>query len=242
MPLRIAMIEDRPELRVALRRVIESQPDWRWAWEAESLQAARLNLDRGADILLLDLCLPDGDGLGLMPELPDGMQALVFSVLGDEANVVRAIRCGAAGYLLKESTPAEIVDAIAGVAAGGAPLTPSVAAHLLRHVRRVEAEPAAGSPAGPATGIQSPAARTHAVPPHDDPHAGLRSLTPRERDVLLALARGFSYDETGQMLGISRHTVGHHVKQIYSKLMVNSRSQAVFEAVQAGWLRDDAPR
>ena len=229
------MIEDRPELRVALRRVVESQPDWRWAWEAESLQAARLNLDRGADILLLDLCLPDGDGLGLMPHLPEGLQTLVFSVLGDEANVVRAIRCGAAGYLLKDATPAEIVDAIAGVATGGAPLTPSVAAHLLRHVRRVEAE-------SPSTMPAAPLARTLAASAHDEPHPGLHSLTPREREVLLALARGFSYDETGQMLGISRHTVGHHVKQIYSKLMVNSRSQAVFEAVQAGWLRDDAPR
>jgi DNA-binding NarL/FixJ family response regulator len=223
-PCRIAMVEDRPELRVAMRRIVESQPHLRWCWEAETLQAARLNLDRPVDLLLLDLCLPDGDGLALMDAFRRhgkvDAKVVVFTVLGDEASVVRAIRHGAAGYLLKDASAAEIIDAIAHVLAGGAPLTPSVAAHLLRHVRRQEEKPSGNDRRGE--------------------HGCLESLTPREREVLLALARGFSYDETGRMLGISRHTIGHHVKQIYSKLMVNSRSQAVFEAVQAGWLHDEA--
>lgn len=219
-PFRIAMVEDRPELRVAVRRIVESQPHLHWCWEAESLQAARLNFDRPVDLLLLDLCLPDGDGLTLMDAFRSkgnvDAKVVVFTVLGDEASVVRAIRHGAAGYLLKDASAAEMLDAIGHVLAGGAPLTPSVAAHLLRHVRRHEER----LPAGDRNGD----------------FACLESLTPREREVLLALARGFSYDETGRMLGISRHTIGHHVKQIYSKLMVNTRSQAVYEAVQAGWL------
>lgn len=66
--------------------------------------------------------------------------------------------------------------------------------------------------------------------------SGLEQLTPRETDVLRALTRGYSYEETGQLLGIARNTVGQHIKQIYSKLAVNSRSEAVFQAIQAGWL------
>jgi DNA-binding NarL/FixJ family response regulator len=223
MPLRIAMIEDRPELRVGLRRIVESQPDWRWAWEAESLHAARLNLVRPTDILLLDLCLPDGEGLDLLPAVPAETRVIVFSVLGDEANVVRAIRGGAAGYVLKDAGREEILDAIRSVIDGGAPLTPSVAAHLLRHLRREQAAP----PAPVRSAAQAEA------------QAGLAQLTTREREVLLALARGFCYEDTGQMLGISAHTVGHHIKHIYSKLQVNSRAQAVYEAVQAGWLGGD---
>lgn len=222
-PVLIAMVEDRPEFRVAVRRIVESQAHLRWCWEAESLQAARLNLERPVDILLLDLSLPDGDGLALMDAFRGNgnvnAKVVVFTVLGDEASVVRAIRHGADGYLLKDASAAEILDAIAHVLQGGAPLTPSVAAHLLRHVRRREEMPPGGD--------------------RRDEAGCLETLTPREREVLLALARGFSYDETGRMLGISRHTIGHHVKQIYSKLMVNSRSQAVFEAVQAGWLHDE---
>ena len=215
-PTRIAMVEDKPLLRLGVQRVVDEVSDWIWAWEAESLNTARAQLRNPCDVLLLDLGLPDGNGLDLIEEFSArDVRVIVFSVLGDEQSVLAAIERGAAGYLLKDTAAGQMREAIAQVLAGGAPLTPAVAGHLLRRMRRTEV----------------------AAAPADKSDTALMDLTAREREVLMALARGFSYDETATMLEISKHTVNHHIKQIYAKLAVTSRSQAVFEAVQAGWLR-----
>jgi DNA-binding NarL/FixJ family response regulator len=215
-PIRIAMVEDKPLLRLGVQRVVEQVGNWIWAWEAESLRTARAQGSNPCDVLLLDLGLPDGSGLDLIEEFSTrGVRVIVFSVLGDEQSVLAAIERGAAGYLLKDTAAEQMREAIAQVLDGGAPLTPAVAGHLLRKMRRTD-----------------PVASADHKP--DD---ALMNLTAREREVLMALARGFSYDETATMLEISKHTVNHHIKQIYAKLAVTSRSQAVFEAVQAGWLK-----
>ena len=215
-PIRIAMVEDKPLLRLGVQRVVEQVDDWIWAWEAESLRAARAQGSNPCDVLLLDLGLPDGSGLDLIEEFnARGVRVIVFSVLGDEQSVLAAIERGASGYLLKDTAAEQMREAIAQVLDGGAPLTPAVAGHLLRKMRRTDT----------------------IAPPDNRPDDALMNLTAREREVLMALARGFSYDETATMLEISKHTVNHHIKQIYAKLAVTSRSQAVFEAVQAGWLR-----
>ena len=215
-PIRIAMVEDKPLLRLGVQRVVEQVDDWIWAWEAECLRAARAQGSNPCDVLLLDLGLPDGSGLDLIEEFnARGVRVIVFSVLGDEQSVLAAIERGAAGYLLKDTAAEQMREAIAQVLNGGAPLTPAVAGHLLRKMRRTDT----------------------IAPPDNRPDDALMNLTAREREVLMALARGFSYDETATKLEISKHTVNHHIKQIYAKLAVTSRSQAVFEAVQAGWLR-----
>jgi DNA-binding NarL/FixJ family response regulator len=212
---RIAIVEDQAPLRARLRQIIASESTWQLAWEADSLAQARAELANGVpDLVILDIGLPDGSGLALLPALTKQTKVLIFSVLGDEENVIQALEQGAAGYLLKETGAAEFCAAVESVRDGGAPLTPSVAAHLLKRLMRA----------------QAPAASAKLV------HPALASLTPREGEVLLALARGYSYEEAGVLLGISPHTIGHHVKSIYSKLAVNSKSAAVFEAVQAGWL------
>lgn len=208
--LRIGIVEDDAKVRASLARQVEAEADWRLAFAADSLAAARAA--GPVDLVLLDLGLPDGDGLALIPEfVAQGARVIVCTVMGDEAHVLAAIGHGAAGYLLKDAPGSEMVAAIREVLAGGAPLTPSVASFLLARVRRDEARRGT-----------------------DDP--GLATLTPREREVLLALARGYSYAETAEALGISGHTVGDHVKRIYAKLAVRSRAEAVFEAVRAGWL------
>lgn len=214
----IAVVEDQVALRAGLRQIISAQADWQLLWDAETLSQARDQLRAHAsfpDLVIVDIGLPDGSGLTLLPELVGQSKVLIFSVLGDEENVIRALELGAAGYLLKETRAPEFCMAVESVRQGGAPLTPSVAAHLLKRLSRATPE---------------------ALDQSKRTAPALESLTPREGEVLLALARGYSYQEAGVLLGISAHTIGHHVKNIYSKLAVNSKSAAVFEAVQAGWL------
>jgi DNA-binding NarL/FixJ family response regulator len=139
---------------------------------------------------------------------------MVISVFGDEAHVVAAIEAGATGYLLKDARGDEITQAIHRLIAGESPISSAIARHLLR---RFQPSPAA-----------APAA---AGPP----------LTPRERQVLQLIAKGLSYQRIAETLSMSPHTVTTHIKQIYRKLEVNSRGEAVFEAHQLGLLPSSAP-
>ncbi len=210
--LRVGLVEDDSILRAAVRSTIERRLGWELALSADSCAAAAAIPP--LDALLLDIGLPDGSGLDLIrPFNATGCKVIVFTVMGDEATVLRAIELGAAGYLLKQADPEEMLAAIDEVMAGGAPLTPSVAAHVLARLRSANKNS-----------------------PRSAAEARLASLTAREQEVLLALARGYTYGETAELLEISAHTVGDHVKRIYSKLAVRSRAEAVFEVVQAGWL------
>lgn len=215
--IRIGIVEDDPNVRDGVLRVVASVSSWRVAFVCQTLREAQAADLSGIDVLLLDIGLPDGSGLTLLPRVPQRVPVLVISAIGDEATVVRAIEQGAAGYLLKDARAQDLIDAVSAVVSGGAPISPGVASFLLRRMR---------SPVAP-----TPAKR--------DPDSPLEQLTPRETDVLRALTRGYSYEETGTLLGISRNTVGQHIKQIYAKLAVNSRSEAVFQAIQAGWLTVD---
>lgn len=215
--IRIGLIEDDPHVRDGVQRVVAGVPAWCLSFVCASLQEAEsAPLDR-IDVLLLDIGLPDGSGLTVLARVPASVPVLVISAIGDEATVVRAIEQGAAGYLLKDARAQDLIDAVSAVISGGAPISPGVASFLLRRMR---------TPAAPAPTRRSV----------DSP---LEQLTPRETDVLRALTRGYSYEETGTLLGITRNTVGQHIKQIYAKLAVNSRSEAVFQAIQAGWLSVD---
>lgn len=180
---------------------------------AETLAAGRSLLACGPDVLLVDLALPDGNGINLIGEartqLP-GVKIIVVSIFGDAHSVLRAIEAGADGYLLKGADPVEAASAIRIVLEGGAPISPAVASHILMRMRdrRTAADAEPSSP-----------------------------LTEKEVAVLTDLAKGFRYKEVARLHGISPHTVADHVKSIYRKLAVNSRSEAVFEAVQAGLIR-----
>ncbi len=141
-------------------------------------------------------------------------KVIVISVFGDVRSVVRAIEEGADGYLLKDADAAHVAEAIETVLAGGAPLSPAVAGHILARMRRgPEAVPTAAAEPGAA------------------------ALTAKEMQVLELLAKGRSFKEVAIAHRISQHTVGDHVKSIYRKLSVNSRGEAVFKAVQSGLIR-----
>jgi len=162
-------------------------------------------------VLLVDLELPDGSGIDIIRAAriqAPAADAMVISVFGDEAHVVAAIEAGATGYLLKDALPDEIGEAIMKLIAGESPISSAIARHLLR---RFQPSPAA-------------AAETVATP----------HLTPREHDVLRLIAKGLSYARMAETLGMSANTINSHIKQIYRKLEVRSRGEAVFEALQLG--------
>jgi DNA-binding NarL/FixJ family response regulator len=214
---RVLLVEDEPHTRTRLARAIEESADIELVGAAATVaEGARLLEAESPDVLLTDLGLPDGSGIDLLkrarassPEI----QSLVITVFGDEKSVVAAIEAGAGGYLLKDGTPRQIANSVRELLAGGAPISPPIARYLLDRMRPV------GAPA-------SEQAADH-------------GLTERELEVLRLVARGNSHREIAELLNISANTVGTHVRHLYRKLEVGSRSQAVYEAVSLGLIRMD---
>jgi DNA-binding NarL/FixJ family response regulator len=215
-PSRVLLVEDDGPTRQHLARAIEAHPKLELAGAAPSLAEGRALLDETApDVLLTDLGLPDGSGIELIREARRRGRpplAMAITALGDERTVLAAIEAGASGYLLKDGSAVEIGDAVLELVAGGSPITPSIARHVLRRLQR--------------EGDAAPA---------PDPDAP--KLTPREHEVLTLIAKGFSFPEIAELLGVSAHTVTTHVRHIYEKLEVGSRGSAVYEAVALGLIR-----
>ncbi len=211
---RVAIVEDDAILREDLVRVVTQAEGLEVAGAAETLAGGRALLTPGLDVLLIDLALPDGNGVDLIREARDriaNIKIIVVSIFGDARSVVRAIEAGADGYLLKGAGEQQAEEAIRTVLGGGAPISPAVASHILNRMRERATSTRDAAPDAP--------------------------LTEKETAVLVDLAKGFRYKEVARLHGISPHTVADHVKSIYRKLAVNSRSEAVFEAVQAGLIK-----
>lgn len=207
--IRVAVIEDDPATVEMLTSAINHADDLTVVAVARNAQTGRMLIDDGGfDVLLCDLGLPDGNGIALISESarawPDA-DILVITIFADQAKVLASIKAGARGYLLKDERLDECVARIREIREGGSPISPIIARQLLRQLQP---------------------ARTAA--------AGEETLTPRETEVLGLLARGFSYVEIGGLLGLSPQTIGTHVKKLYRKLDVSSRSEAVFEASSRG--------
>jgi DNA-binding NarL/FixJ family response regulator len=219
-PISIVIVEDEPEFRRRFAQIIESEPSMQLVGVAASRREAQVIIDaEDFDVLLIDLGLPDGNGIDLIRHVsqkkPDA-DIMVVTVFGDEQHVVSSIEAGATGYILKDSTPADVVSCIRLLRAGGSPVSPVVARSVLRAIRN-------------RIGVSSPATRSAA--PENNP------LSARETEILQLLAKGMSFGEIGEILGISPHTVTAHIKKIYRKLAVHSRGEAVYEATQMGLLR-----
>ena len=184
---------------------------------ADNLAAGRALLaQQPPDVAIIDLGLPDGNGITLIRELQERwpqVSVLVATVFGDEAHVIKAIEAGARGYLLKDTSVDEFARAIEMVHQGGSPLSPQIARHLLRRF--------------------SPDSQ----PVRQAEHAEMDLLTPRETDILTRISQGFSVSETALAMNISAHTVSTHVKNIYSKLAVHNRVEAVNQARRRGLIR-----
>lgn len=216
----IALVEDDVRTREALASRIRSSGRYSVAWTAGRLATARDCLRQVAtDLLIVDLGLPDGSGLELVSEARDcapDLPILVLTVFGDEQKVISAIEHGAIGYLLKDEDVDGVVTAIDDTFAGGSPISPAIARHLLRRIRPP-------TPAGE---------NSHQL----DALANAQGLTPREIEVLALAAKGFNHQEIAALLGLTANTVSTYTRRIYQKLDVGSRAEAVFEATRMGLL------
>lgn len=222
MKLRVLIVDDDPALRDAFGTALAATPDMQAVGMAADLaEGTRLLRATRPDVLLVDLGLPDGDGISLIREaaltLPD-CDVLVVTVFGDERHVLASIEAGATGYLLKDAAATEIVEQLRVLRSGGSPISAVIARQLLR---RFAALPGARADAS------APDSQALGVPP---------LLSPREREVLMLCAKGYSYEEIAPLLEVSRHTVTSFVKRMYRKLQVHSKTEAVYEARRMGFL------
>lgn len=234
MPSTIAIIEDNPAFRQRFIDIIEAAPDLVMAgWAADGAAGRALIASTPADVFLIDLGLPDMDGTVLIGEAlaaHPGSEVLVITVFADDAHILASIEAGATGYLLKDSGPADMVGCIHMLLAGGSPVSPMIARRILHKLR------APAAPAMPLTAAVTEPARppgtARASVAANGPVGG--PLTEREVQILGLLGKGLSYGEIGAALFISAHTVAQHIKNIYRKLAVHSRGEAVYAASKLG--------
>jgi len=218
-PWRVVLLEDDDQTRGFFEACVAQHPSLRLAGSFATLGAALAWFSReSADVLLTDLSLPDGHGLALIEAVASrhpACEILVVSVFGAEDSVLACVEAGAVGYIHKDSRPGDVAQVILDVKNGASPISPMIARKLLERLRRGIDPPPMSSTAAMGAGV---------------------TLTPRESEVLELVARGYAYAEIARLHSVSMHTVQTHIKNLYAKLAVHSRSEAVFEASRMGLL------
>jgi len=213
----VALVEDDPGTRQRLERAIGRAGHLHLACSLATAGEMRAWLGHHAvDVLLVDLGLPDGSGIDVIAHcqrVQPACEVMVITMFGDETNMMKAFSAGAKGYLLKDGTEDDLAGHITQLRNGGSPMSPIIARQLLGRL----GPPAAAAPAAGGPPVQ---------------------LSPKEAEVLSLVSRGFSYSEVAQLLQISVHTVHTHARNIYGKLSVKSKTEAVYEARQLGILKN----
>jgi DNA-binding NarL/FixJ family response regulator len=219
----VVLLEDDVATRTFFEGCVRANPSLALAAAFGTLREARSWFDaHRADLLLTDLGLPDGHALELIRHLALAQPTcavLVVSVFGDEDTVIACVEAGAVGYIHKDSKPANVDRTLIEVMHGASPISPMIARKLLQRMRRTRA---AATPQPPA------------LPPE-------ATLSPRESEVLELIARGYAYAEIARLQGVTIHTVQTHIRNLYGKLAVHSRGEAVFEASRMGLLASMKP-
>jgi DNA-binding NarL/FixJ family response regulator len=203
--IRVLICDDHAVVRQGLRTYLELQEDIEVVGEAADGQAAiDAAVRHRPDVVLLDLAMPDRDGLGALPRLRELARVIVLTSFGEDDRLFAALRGGAVGFLLKDTEPAELVRAIRAADAGQSPLSPAVAARVIDQLAQ------AGRP------------------------RAIEALTPREREVLRLIAEGLSNKRIARELGVAEKTVKTHVGHVLAKLELTDRTQAALYAVREG--------
>lgn len=214
--IKVIFVENDPNVRLRLQRAISGLADIHEIGSAATYREADALVSQFKfQMLIVDLDLPDGFGLDLIRRTAANMPEVDIMVLAnanDDPHVLSAIESGATGYVLKTEIENSLVSAIRLLAAGGSPVSPEVAKSVLRALRTYT---------------------THTIEKTTAPIQP-NPLSERETEILQLLAKGMSFNEIGDILTISPHTVTAHIKKIYRKLQVHSRGEAVYEAAQMG--------
>ncbi|HEY7486233.1 MAG TPA: response regulator transcription factor [Streptosporangiaceae bacterium] len=211
--IRVVLADDQALVRGAFALLINSAPDMTVVGEAATgREAVSLTRSARADVVMMDIRMPDLDGIAATAQIADdddlaGVRVVVLTTYGTDGNVLAALRAGASGFLIKDTKPAALLEAVRTVAAGEALLSPSVTASLIARVRTL---------------------------PEPPPAPAIGGLTDREVEVLTLIARGLTNAEIADRLVVSPLTVKTHVSRILTKLGARDRVQLVIAAYDAG--------
>jgi DNA-binding NarL/FixJ family response regulator len=205
--IRVAIVEDRVRTREGIQALIDGTPGYQCAGSFGSMEEALDAINRDPPkVVLLDIALPGMSGIEGIRRLKErypGMLLMMLTVYDDDKRILDAICAGACGYLLKSTPPARLLESIREVAAGGAPMSPEVARRVIELFREVR------------------------PPAHAD-----YGLTPHEVRLLTLLAEGHTFKSAGVEAGVSHNTVAWHMRHVYEKLHVHSKSEAVARALR----------
>ena len=205
--LKVGIIEDQSKIREGLRSLIDGTDGYRCVCSFGSMEEALAKIDRELpDVLLLDIGLPGMSGIEGIQRIKDlhpGLSVLMLTVYDDDQRIFDALCAGASGYLLKKTPPARLLESLQEVMGGGAPMSPDVARRVVALFREIR-------------------------PPAGDGH----QLTPHEIRILKLLVEGYNYKTAADELDVSINTIRFHMRSIYEKLQVHSKSEAVSKALR----------
>jgi DNA-binding NarL/FixJ family response regulator len=203
----VAIVEDLEEIREALRVLINGSQGFSCTHVYADAEQALVHLpDLEPDVALIDIHLPGKSGIECVQELKEqmtGTQFMMCTVYDDDDHIFDALKAGATGYILKRTSPAQILEAIRELHSGGSPMSSEVARRVINSIQKKNA-----------------------------PSEATEILTQREKEILDFLALGFLYKEIADKLSISRETVKKHIHNIYEKLHVQTRTEALNKAFQ----------
>ena len=203
--IHVSIVEDTDDIRNALRVLINGSPGFECVHVyADAEEALRDMSSKDIDIVLMDIGLPGMDGIECMktlkPEMPK-TQFMMCTVYDDDDHIFNALKSGASGYILKRTSPAQILEAIHDLYEGGSPMSSEIARRVVKSMHE-----------------------------SNQPSDAVELLTPRENKILDFLARGYLYKEIAAELFISKETVKKHIHSIYDKLHVQTRTEALNKA------------